>query len=322
MDNFLVSIIIPTYNRGHLIAETLNSISSQIYTNWECIIVDDGSDDNTEEVISEYVKSDSRFQFHHRPANKPKGGNAARNYGFELSKGDYVNWFDDDDIMLENFIANKILQIGNNINIIFCSGYIVDEFLKGEELLKLEIKEFLYKDYVLWNFQVITNSVLFKRSFLQDKVLFLDFLTRGQENELLSRLLFKMPKESYKYIDEPLFLYRQHDVTKTQQNKSYIFKNKESQAYTYIANFRRGINLKDKVLVDFFYYHLMVLYFTSYENNHRENRIFINKHITKSVYKNISNWDIILCFNFLTILNINSYKIYKYLSSKRFYFKK
>ena len=76
----LVSIIIPTYNRAHLIAETLDSIIAQTYTNWECIVVDDGSTDPTDELMETYCKKDSRFQYYHRPKNRPKGANACRNY--------------------------------------------------------------------------------------------------------------------------------------------------------------------------------------------------------------------------------------------------
>ena len=63
----LVSVIIPTYNRAHLIGETLDSVLAQTYQNWECIIVDDGSSDDTDEVIGEYVKKDNRFKYYHRP---------------------------------------------------------------------------------------------------------------------------------------------------------------------------------------------------------------------------------------------------------------
>ena len=65
--NPLVSIIIPTYNRAHLIKETLDSVLTQTYTNWECIIVDDGNSDNTEEVINSYIAKDQRFKYCHRP---------------------------------------------------------------------------------------------------------------------------------------------------------------------------------------------------------------------------------------------------------------
>ncbi|MCA1744718.1 MAG: glycosyltransferase, partial [Bacteroidales bacterium] len=95
----LVSVIIPTFNREHLIGETLESVLKQTYNNWECLIVDDGSTDRTRELVEGYVQLDGRFSYYRRPDYMPKGANACRNFGFEISRGDYVNWFDDDDIM-------------------------------------------------------------------------------------------------------------------------------------------------------------------------------------------------------------------------------
>ncbi|WP_415375378.1 glycosyltransferase family 2 protein [Patiriisocius sp. Uisw_017] len=112
--NPLVSIIIPTYNRASLIIETLDSILLQTYKNWECIIVDDGSTDNTDEIISSYILKDSRFQYYHRPIERTKGGNACRNFGFEVSKGDYIQWFDSDDLMVSDHISTKINTFINN----------------------------------------------------------------------------------------------------------------------------------------------------------------------------------------------------------------
>ena len=64
MNNPLVSIIMPSFNREDLVAETLDSILAQSYQNWECVIVDDGSTDNTKNIIQEYVDKDTRFQLH------------------------------------------------------------------------------------------------------------------------------------------------------------------------------------------------------------------------------------------------------------------
>nr|MBF6607613.1 glycosyltransferase family 2 protein [Flavobacterium sp.] len=104
----LVSIIIPTFNRANLLAETLDSIIQQTHTNWECIIVDDGSTDNISDIIEKYVSTDSRFRFYKRPSDRPKGANACRNYGFEMSKGDFINWFDSDDIMSLHHIEEHL----------------------------------------------------------------------------------------------------------------------------------------------------------------------------------------------------------------------
>jgi len=100
----LISIIIPTYNRAHLIGETLDSIIAQTYQNWECIVVDDGSDDDTEEVMKSYIQNDNRIYYYHRPEEHLPGGNGARNFGFEKSTGEYIQWFDSDDLMEPNSI--------------------------------------------------------------------------------------------------------------------------------------------------------------------------------------------------------------------------
>src|SRR5690606_26958451 len=119
----LVSIIIPTFNRAHLIGETLDSVLAQTYLNWECIVVDDGSTDDTDALMSEYIAKDSRFQYYHRPdAHKP-GGNGARNYGFDQSKGGYIQWFDDDDLMCEDFLFSKLEIFSNDIEFIISGGY-------------------------------------------------------------------------------------------------------------------------------------------------------------------------------------------------------
>src|SRR5690554_3366688 len=107
----LVSIIIPTYNRAHLIGETLDSVLAQTYTHWECIVVDDGSTDNTDEVMAEYLIKDSRIQYFHRPNTHLPGGNGARNYGFLQSKGKYIQWFDSDDLMDVEKLKVKVENI-------------------------------------------------------------------------------------------------------------------------------------------------------------------------------------------------------------------
>src|SRR5690554_568349 len=128
-----VSIIIPFYNRAHLIGETLDSIIAQTYTHWECIVVDDGSTDNTEEVVSAYVDKDSRFQFYHRPDTHKPGGNGARNYGFSLSKGEYINWFDSDDLMDSNKIQIKLKSIINTeYNFCVCDDAFFEDHIPSE----------------------------------------------------------------------------------------------------------------------------------------------------------------------------------------------
>ncbi len=89
----LVSVIIPTYNRAHLIVETLNSLLAQTYTRFEAIIVDDGSKDNTRETVARYT--DPRIRYF----QKQNGGlSSARNFGLDQARGEFIAFLDSDDL--------------------------------------------------------------------------------------------------------------------------------------------------------------------------------------------------------------------------------
>ncbi|WP_281228100.1 glycosyltransferase family 2 protein [Flavobacterium aquiphilum] len=108
MPDKLISIIIPVYNRALLIGETLNSVLEQSYSNWECLIIDDGSKDNTNEVVKTYVEKDKRFHYYKRPDTYNIGGNGARNYGLEVSKGLFVQFLDSDDLLAKNKLESQM----------------------------------------------------------------------------------------------------------------------------------------------------------------------------------------------------------------------
>jgi glycosyltransferase involved in cell wall biosynthesis len=102
------SIVVPTYNRAYLIGNTIDSILAQNYDHFELIVVDDGSTDNTEELLTKY-SNDNRFLYF-KKENGERG--AARNYGFHKAKGEYVFFIDSDDLMLENHleVLNKNIR--------------------------------------------------------------------------------------------------------------------------------------------------------------------------------------------------------------------
>lgn len=94
MNNLKHSIIVPAYNTGDAIRQCIDSVLKQTYTNWELIIVDDGSKDNTPEIIEEYAKSDNRIKAFHIPN---EGVSNARNVGLAEAQGEYVMFVDSDD---------------------------------------------------------------------------------------------------------------------------------------------------------------------------------------------------------------------------------
>ena len=103
----LLSIIIPTYNRANLIEKTIASVLGQSEKNFEVIVIDDGSTDNTEEVVSKYLSDQFRYI---KIENGERG--AARNHGTKLANGKYINWFDSDDIMHPNHVETIAQCVG------------------------------------------------------------------------------------------------------------------------------------------------------------------------------------------------------------------
>jgi glycosyltransferase involved in cell wall biosynthesis len=110
----LVSIIVPCYNYGHLLSETLSNICLQVFENWECIIVDDGSTDNTKQVANAFVQKDIRFKYLFQ---KNQGLSAARNSGIHHSKGKFIQLLDADDFIEKNKLQLQLAVFETNADI-------------------------------------------------------------------------------------------------------------------------------------------------------------------------------------------------------------
>ena len=125
-DDPQVSIIMATYNRAHLIGESIESIMNQSFKNWECLVIDDGSTDGTVELIKSFGVADKRIKYFKRPGNYKKGLPGCRNYGLDIAKGDYVIYFDDDDIAHPDNLKICVAELEDK-NISYCR-YLKDVF--------------------------------------------------------------------------------------------------------------------------------------------------------------------------------------------------
>lgn len=101
-----VSVIIPCYNRAYIIRRAINSVLHQTFQDFEIIVVDDGSTDNTEEIIREFQENDRRIRYFCHDKNK--GGSSARNTGIKLAKGQYIAFLDSDDEWLPSHLHRKV----------------------------------------------------------------------------------------------------------------------------------------------------------------------------------------------------------------------
>ena len=210
MTNNLVSIIIPTFNRAHLIGETLDSVLEQTYLNWECIIVDDGSTDATEKLVGKYIKKDKRFRYYSRPINSIKGANACRNYGFEFSKGEFIKWFDSDDIMYSELLEKQVGTFEEAIDCSVCKVAYYD-FEKNETLKENSINSNqLIEDYLVGRITFYVSGPLWRKRFLNNrKELFDENLFNLDDWDFNLRMLYKNPNIAF--INKPLIKYRVHE---------------------------------------------------------------------------------------------------------------
>ena len=104
----LVSVIIPTFNRAHLLPRALDSLLKQSYKNWEALVIDDASTDDTKSVIANYIKKDNRFHFY--PLKENSGACIARNVGIKNAKGTLVTFLDSDDEYLPQKIEKQVID--------------------------------------------------------------------------------------------------------------------------------------------------------------------------------------------------------------------
>tara|TARA_R110000850_G_scaffold264954_2_gene394288 strand:- start:5781 stop:6671 length:891 start_codon:yes stop_codon:yes gene_type:complete len=135
-DEPLVSIITPTYNRADFIAEAVQSVLDQTYPNFEHLIVDDGSTDNTREVLSPFL-ADPRFRYFDQ---ENQGQSVARNLALEHARGEFVCFLDSDNVWLPIHLASQLaaFQETPDVDIVCGDGITIDE--QGNELSRKNIK--------------------------------------------------------------------------------------------------------------------------------------------------------------------------------------
>jgi glycosyltransferase involved in cell wall biosynthesis len=131
MSNFnpLVSVILPTYNRAHVLGKAIESILNQTYSNFEIIIVDDGSLDSTEKLVARY--RDNRIKYIRHTKNQ--GAVAARNTGIVASKGEYIAFQDSDNEWLPEKLEKQIAAFNSgppNLGVVYTSVWIIDKGTK------------------------------------------------------------------------------------------------------------------------------------------------------------------------------------------------
>jgi glycosyltransferase involved in cell wall biosynthesis len=199
--NTLVSIIVPAFNAGNHIAENLKSVSSQTYGNWECIIVNDGSTDNTREIIQEHIKNDSRFIL----INTTNSGvSSARNTAIRHSRGPYIFPLDSDNYLHEDCLRRCIneFQRDSDLKLVYTEAILI-----GVNNDLWNLPPFNYKTMLKYN--MIDNSAMFLKIDFDRVGGYRTNMIHGLEDwDFFIALLYGYAENQIKKISDPLYYYR------------------------------------------------------------------------------------------------------------------
>jgi len=197
--NNKVSIIVPCYNQAEYLSETLDSVLAQTYSNWECVIVDDGSNDNSREISQKYVNKDCRFKYIYQ---ENQGPSVARNNGIRHSDGYYILPLDADDLIADTYVekALDVFERMPDVKLVYCQAKMFGERNEFWDLPEYEYQEIIWEN-------MIFCTAMFSRH---------DFDKAGGYNPNMKDgledwdfwLSFLSPDDKVFRINEILFFYR------------------------------------------------------------------------------------------------------------------
>ena len=206
-----VSIIMPSFNKAKYISEAINSVISQTYTNWELIIVDDYSNDDSQELINSFASKFDNIKTHFNPENK--GANYCRNFGIENAKGSYIVFLDADDLLAIHCIEDRMNVMNKNNTLDFCvftmgvfNKKIGDSDLEWKPTSKSPLTDFLFHQLPwaipqpIWKTDFIRSIDGFNQDFVRMQDVELHTRALLIENVLYKQIVAK--PDCYYRIDE------------------------------------------------------------------------------------------------------------------------
>ena len=223
-----VSIITPTYNREKFIGETLECLQNLKYQNWECIVMDDDSTDNSATVILEMAKKDDRIKYFHQSKSLLP---VTKNNAIAHSTGKYILPLDSDDLIAPEYISEavEILEKKPEVKLVYCRGVYF-----GDKKGKWKLEPYSYKQLLIKN--CIHNTALFRRADFDKTSGYNPNMTTSEDWDLWISLLETGGEVCV--IEKDYFFYRKHKDSFTDNNQHKI---EETQKLIYL-NHREAYN--------------------------------------------------------------------------------
>lgn len=209
----ILTIVIPLFNRELLVGETIASIQAQCQERWECIVVDDGSRDCSQDVVRRIAESDPRVKLFSRPPSMCKGPSSCRNYGFSQSSSDWIWFLDSDDLLAEGALTelSKHVKDRSTDCIIGMYDYLKEQNGAYNSNCWNFDPENAYLKHVTQECALQTSVPIWHRHFLQSRrgELWDPDVHYNEDYEFYARLLAESPK--IKVVQRVLFFYRLHE---------------------------------------------------------------------------------------------------------------
>lgn len=240
-----VSIVLPTYNGSRYIRESIESILEQTYTDWELIIVDDCSTDDTLKIAYDYESMDSRIRVIHNVINRKLPG--ALNVGFEKAKGKYLTWTSDDNAYLPNALAVMVERLETSDAVMVCA----DEYVMDEAGIVKEDTVWSYMDEELCRQNTVRACFLYRREVLDSVGNYDTSLFCVEDYDYWLRV-----KQKYGRIDriaQALYKYRSHNASLTSINKEKIFAALKQLRRKHMDFIMEDLREKKGILCAFYY---------------------------------------------------------------------
>lgn len=200
-----VSIIIPCYNQEEFLEKTLQSVENQTFSDWECLLIDDGSIDKTGEIAKSWSEKDSRFKYHKR---ENQGVTKTRDFGLEQAKGEWIQFLDGDDLLDKNKLEES-LKFKIEANIIITNFAMIYGEEISEPFCDLTKYEFNFEHLISgWDidFNLPIHCVLMNKSILGNTRFRTDL--KAKEDWVFWLDIFEKNEVKVKFIDEKLCFYR------------------------------------------------------------------------------------------------------------------
>lgn len=246
----LVSIIVPAYNRGNRIINCLSSLVVQTYKNIEIIVVDDGSTDETCDIVNNFIinNSDNKKIYYFKQNNA--GAPTARNFGFSRSQGNFIVFFDSDDLMLENRISKQVESIKkNNADCSACGFYYNSQ--NGNTYIPASLNNSPFESFIKRCIWGSTQSWMYKRYLVCKVNGYDESLNCFQDTDLNFRILSLQPNVTI--LPEPLSIFIEHSndrITNSWENKGLLSIQKYHQkVIKFLVTNRRTDLLKDEIFI-------------------------------------------------------------------------